>query len=254
MGVHAIARALGIIPSTCLHILRALASEDLVVQDAETKLYILGSGVLVLAHRWLQHNPFAERAQPVLSQLSRRHGLTAIGVEILGLDHIVVVAMARAKTMVAFNAEVGSRFPALISATGRCIGAFGSYDRAELRRCFRALRWAAPPTLTAWESEVERSRRAGFSVDSGNYIAGVTVLAAPVFGAAGALSHTLVMLGISQSLPAREVERVGRDLRVHADRLSVAVPETFVAGASEPLGLRAAARSRRPRPRPRSSG
>jgi DNA-binding IclR family transcriptional regulator len=248
MGVHAIGRALGIIPSTCLHILRALASEDLVVQNDGSKSYTLGTGLLVLARRWLQHNPFAERAQPLLAQLSRRHGLTAIGVEVLGLDHMVVVAMARAETMVALNAQVGSRFPSLISATGRCIGAFGAYDRGELRRRFRTLRWDEPPTLAAWESEIERARTAGFSVDAGNYIAGVTVIAAPVFGAANTLSHALVMLGIRHSLPAREVERVGRDLRDHADRLSLAVP------AAPVLPIRAARPGRRPPPKPRSSG
>lgn len=252
--MHAIARALGIIPSTCLHILRALASEELVVQDPATKLYTLGTGVLVLAHRWLKHNPFADRAQPMLLQLSRQHGLTAIGVEILGLEHMVVVAMARAETMVALNAEVGSRFPALISATGRCIGAFGGYDRTELRRRFRSLRWAEPPTLSAWESEIERARRAGFSVDPGNYIAGVTVMAAPVFAATGGLSHALVMLGIRHSLPAREVERVGQDLRAHADRLSLAAPAMPDAEALAARRIKAARRSLPPRSRPHPSG
>ena len=52
-GVQAIARALNIIPSTCLHILRTLVAEELVAVDPATKLYSLNAGVLMLARQWL---------------------------------------------------------------------------------------------------------------------------------------------------------------------------------------------------------
>src|SRR5437879_210573 len=44
LGVNAIARALGLIPSTCPHILRVLVAEELVSFDAKTKLYNLDAG------------------------------------------------------------------------------------------------------------------------------------------------------------------------------------------------------------------
>jgi DNA-binding IclR family transcriptional regulator len=37
LGVNAIARELGLVPSTCLYVLRALAEEELVAFDADTK-------------------------------------------------------------------------------------------------------------------------------------------------------------------------------------------------------------------------
>ena len=43
LGVHAIARALALIPSTCLHILRVLVAEGLVAFDPGTKRYRVGS-------------------------------------------------------------------------------------------------------------------------------------------------------------------------------------------------------------------
>src|SRR5262245_50759090 len=49
LGVHAIARAVGIVPSTCLHILRALAAEEFVAVDPETKRYRVGAGLLSIA-------------------------------------------------------------------------------------------------------------------------------------------------------------------------------------------------------------
>ena len=60
MGVNAIARELGLVPSTCLYVLRALVEEELVAFDENTKRYTLEAGVLSLARGWLRR-PFAER-------------------------------------------------------------------------------------------------------------------------------------------------------------------------------------------------
>lgn len=54
LGVHAIARELGLVPSTCLHIVRALAAEGLLVMDVATKRYTLDAGVLALARNLLR--------------------------------------------------------------------------------------------------------------------------------------------------------------------------------------------------------
>ena len=45
IGVHTIARELGMVPSTCLHVLRALVAEHLVGFDPDTKRYSLDAGV-----------------------------------------------------------------------------------------------------------------------------------------------------------------------------------------------------------------
>ena len=66
-----------------------------------------------------------------LDALSKRFGVTAIGVEASGLGHMIVVAIARPAQPFRLHVDVGSRFPALISASGRCIAAFGAYDSAE---------------------------------------------------------------------------------------------------------------------------
>jgi DNA-binding IclR family transcriptional regulator len=219
LGVHAVARALKLVPSTCLHILRALAAEELVSFDPETKRYGLSSGVVALARGMLRHDAFSRFAQPVLDEVSGRHGVTAIGVEVAGLDHIVVVAMSRPGHALRLQADVGSRYPALISASGRCIAAFGGHPWGEIERRFRALRWDNPPTLPQWRADVEATRRAGYAVDEGRYIAGVTVIAAPVMPR-GRVSHALVVVGVSEQLRRIGVYVLGEELRVRATELS----------------------------------
>ncbi len=194
-----IARELGLNPSTCLYVCRALVAEELLSFDPATKRYALEAGVLTLARQWLRRNQFPDLAQPALDRLAQHFGVTMLGVQIVGLDHIVTVAAAQAGGF-QLSVQVGSRFPALISATGRCIAAFGSYAEADLEARFAKLRWDDPPSFAEWQAQVEQTRIHGFGVDEGNYIAGVTVLAAPVWKGSGRPSHALVSIGIGSAL------------------------------------------------------
>jgi len=200
LGVQAVARELGLVPSTCLHVLRALVAEEFVSFDPETKRYSLEAGVLTLARHWLRRNPFNDLAQPVLDRLSKAFGVTMLGVHVVGLEHIVVVAVSQSGQDLQLSAQIGSRFPGLISATGRCIAAFGDHSQQELEARFSTLRWDDPPALGEWKKQVAQTRVRGFAVDAGNYISGVTVVAVPVFRARGKLSHALVAIGIGSAM------------------------------------------------------
>ncbi|MFT4046186.1 MAG: IclR family transcriptional regulator [Solimonas sp.] len=200
LGLQAIARELGLVPSTCLYVLRALVAEEFVAFDPDTKRYSLEAGVLTLARDWLRRNRFNDLAQPLMDRISQRFDVTMLGVHIVGLDHIVVVATSQSGHNFQLSAQVGSRFPALISATGRCIAAFGDHPEAKIEARFKTLRWDEPPSFAAWREQVEQTRQQGFAIDNGNYISGVTVLAAPVWRTRAKLSHALVAIGIGGAL------------------------------------------------------
>jgi DNA-binding IclR family transcriptional regulator len=204
LGLQAIARELGLVPSTCLYVLRALVAEGLVAFDAETKRYALDAGVLTLARQWLRRDAFADLAQPALDRLAQKFGVTMLGVQIIGIERIVAIAVSQGGAF-QVSVQVGSRFPALISATGRCIAAFGNYPEAQLKARFETLRWDDPPTFAEWQEQVAQTREQGFGIDEGHYIAGVTVLAAPVWksppaGGKSRPSHALVAIGLGSAL------------------------------------------------------
>ncbi len=213
MNLKAIAGALGIVPSTALHILRVLAAEQLVRLDPVTKHYSMGVGMLPLARAVLERSDFPNLMRPGLEELSLRYGVTAIGVELPDLDHMVVVALARAQTPVRLHVDVGSRFPALISATGRCVAAFTDQPWSEVERRFRLLRWHNAPAYTAWRKEVDQARRQGFSIDRGNYIAGVTIVAVPVLDAKGAIRHAIAAVGLGNQLDRPTSLKLARDMK-----------------------------------------
>ena len=219
LGLQPIARELGLVSSTCLYVLRALVAEGLVSFDPDTKRYALDAGVLTLARQWLRRDAFPDLAQPVLDRLAQKFGVTMLGVQIFGLDRIIAVAVSQAGGF-QVSVQVGSRFPALISATGRCIAAFGDYLDAQLEARFSPLRWDDPPSFEEWKDQVTQTREQGFGIDEGNYIAGVTVLAAPVWKAPGRPSHALVAIGLGSALKRNGLADLEEALLAAAETLS----------------------------------
>ena len=219
MGVKAIAQSLGIVTSTCLHILRVLVDEELVKVDA-TKRYGLGGGMLALARSVIEGSGFAVAAQPALDRISSAWGVTAIGVEIGGLEHMVVLALAHSNVPFRLHVDVGSRFPALISATGRLVAAYTSQPWSEVERRFRDLRWQNAPSLDTWRREVERARKRGYSIDRGNYINGVVVLSVPVFNLRRELTHALIVTGVAEQIDSARAAAIAADMQAEAERLS----------------------------------
>ena len=220
MGVKAIAQSLGLVTSTCLHILRVLVDEQLVRVDPGTKRYSLGVGMLLFARKVLESTRFPSLVQPTLDGLSTAWSITAIGVQIASLDHMVVLALSRSSLPFSLHVDVGSRFPALISATGRLVAAFGGFPRKEVEARFRSLRWHRSPDLKTWRREIESARRDGYSIDRGNYIAGVTLIAAPVRDAQGVLTHTLVAAGMVDQLKAGHSVALAKQMCAEARRIA----------------------------------
>ena len=221
LGVHAIARALDLVPSTCLHILRVLVEERLIAVDPATKKYVVAAGLVALARTALRQHTFPAAVQPELDELAQTHRATALAVEASGLEHMVVVALARAESPLQVHVDIGSRFPALISATGRCVAAFATYPWAEIQARFAKLKWDVPPTLAAWRAEVKATRLAGYAIDDGQYIRGVSIVAAPVRMPNGAI-NALVVLGVSEQMRRTGLTHLGEDLHRRATRVSKA--------------------------------
>lgn len=212
VGVNQIARELGLIPSTCLHILRVLVEEGLVSFDPVTKRYAIDVGILPIARNAIQRNGFVSLVESRLTQLSLRFGVTGVATQLSDPYHMVVVALSQAPLPFRLQVDLGSRFPALISATGRCVAAFTDRPWPEIEERFRALRWHRAPTLEAWKREIAAARRHGYSIDRGDYIAGVTIVAVPVLDSRRHITHTLVAVGLGSQLDRATSIAVAHDL------------------------------------------
>ena len=180
MGVNTISKKLGLIPSTCLHILRVLASEGLVAVEAGTKRYSLDVGILSLARSLLRGNELAGVLEPELDRLSRKYNVSMIAEKVIDIEHSVVIAVCYCSGTMRLNVEVGSRFPTLVSAAGRCFAAFGGVSEDDSTEHFPRLRWNHAPTIKEWKKQIEDTKKQGYAVDKAQYISGHMVVAVPI--------------------------------------------------------------------------
>jgi len=220
LGARQLARELDLVPSTCLHVLRALVAEGLVEFDDETKRYSLGVGILAIARAAIQQSDFASLAQPMLTELSARFGVTAMATQLIGVREMIVVAISQTRQPFRLAADLGSRFPELISATGRCVAAFNDLPSDTLRSRYKELPWDNPPGFETWSKQIRKTRRDGYGVDRANFLNGLTIIAVPVFGVDGKMTKGLVVVGISETIDAVGVPTIAGEMLNARDELS----------------------------------
>lgn len=219
LGVSDIARKVGIVPSTCYHVLRALTHEGLVAFDVNKKTYRMGAGLVTLAREALGANNFSRIAQPHLDRLALSHGVLAIAGEIDNRDRLVVLTVARADNSVSLHVNVGSRFPPLTAATGRLVAAELNLSKAELRRRFQDLRWECPPRFADWYEEVQRAKLDNVAVDAGRYMRGITVLATLVPKGADGVLRIIALIGLEHQMTGDPLKMLRADLLQTAEKV-----------------------------------
>jgi DNA-binding IclR family transcriptional regulator len=219
-GVSQIARAVDIIPSSCLHILRELTAGRLVRFDAERKVYRLGLGILDLARGVESSDLFVELAQPHLSRIAREHHAIASASVFDGKSHIVVVATSGGNEDVPIHLPVGLRVHYLSSATGRVLAAFQPMAESELRKGFDSLNWQRPTTYRRWKQEIVDVRVAGYAIDEGAYRRGITVVAAPVFDGGERVEKFLGASMLSEQVSGKALRELAEEIRLAGLQLS----------------------------------
>jgi DNA-binding IclR family transcriptional regulator len=220
LGVSEIARRVGLVPSTCLHVLRALVEEGFVDFDTHRKTYRTGVGLLTLALAALASSDFLKIVQESLESLAEAHRATAVALEVDGRERMVVVGIARARQLISLHVNVGSRFPAYISATGRCVAARSGLSREKLQEKFEALRWERPPKFEEWYADVERVRREGVAVDRGNYIRGVTILSALIPEMPDCATRGIVLIGFEHEMIEKHLPETRQDLMLAVEAVA----------------------------------
>ncbi|NML44400.1 IclR family transcriptional regulator [Ramlibacter sp. G-1-2-2] len=220
LGVKAVADELELVPSTALHILRVLVSEDLVKVDPATKRYSLGTGMISLARSVLREGGFAQLVQPALDRVAQSHGVTAMGVELTTRNTIMVLALSRSNQPFRFHTDVGSQFSSFVSATGRLAAAYGGETWTQLRKRFGAIEWDRAPSFDTWKKEVELARERGWAVDRDNFLSGLTAVAVPVFSAGGRFKYGLAAIGLTGQLDETTTSALATTMRAEAQALS----------------------------------
>jgi DNA-binding IclR family transcriptional regulator len=212
LGVTEIARRVGLVPSTCLHVLRALVYEGLVTFDSQAKTYRIGVGLFTLVRDVMASTEFPQAVQPILDRFAIDYEVTALALELDHHDRLVVVGISRTSNYVTLHIKIGTSFPSLINATGSQASSLSNLGREELREQFEALGWERPPTFEDWTAEVERARTEGIAVDRGNYFRDLSIASTLLPIGMDRVPRAIALIGFEHYMTERMIRQLKDEL------------------------------------------
>lgn len=225
MTLSEVAARTALTRATARRFLHTLVELGYVRTDGRT--FSLTPLVLQLGYAYLSGQQLPELAQPILEELSHRHG-ESTSLAILDGTDIVYLARIHTRRIISVGISPGTRFPAHATSMGRVL--LAALTAAELAAYFARAELAplTPRTLTsreAIEAEVGRVREAGYAVVDQELEVGLRSLAVPVLGADGS-----TLAAINMALSARLDDHGGDGTR--DAELARLVPELQAAAAS----------------------
>lgn len=222
LGLSSIARALDISPSSCFNLLKTLCAERVVEFDVGSKTYQTGPGSHELVRERQDYEAIA-RIRPELMNIAAEFGIGSALWRVSEGGRLILVDFASSELATRIHMTVGQRLPVLVGAMGRCIAAHTALTREQLQRALAATRWADCPSLTRYMREVARARTSGWAIDDGDFMRGVTTVAAPILDRSETVRYCIANTFFQGQLDARRLGRVQLAAAACARRMSSAL-------------------------------
>ncbi len=219
-GVSAIARSVGINPSSCFNILKTLTTEDFAHFDTEDKTYVLGSGAVDLAVAALDPEAGFLRTRPILEGVAHEFNVTC-GLWRRARDRLILLGAAESRDIARIRFSPGQRLPSMIGAMGRCVVARSDIPEAEIAKTISGFKWYQPPTLSKYLAEVRQAAVNGFAIDDGDYLQGLASVASPVLSREGALTHCIAATTFTGRYDAKGLRALGLSVKKAAEAAAI---------------------------------
>ncbi|WP_369047475.1 IclR family transcriptional regulator domain-containing protein [Sinomonas sp. P10A9] len=193
------------------------------------RVFALTPLVLQLGYAYLSGLPLPELAQPILEELSHRHGESTSLAVLDGAD-IVYLTRIHTRRIISVGISPGTRFPAHATSMGRVLLAALAPGELDAYFAHADLAPLTPRTLTsrkAIEAELARIREAGYAVVDQELEVGLQSVAVPVLGAGGR-----TVAAINMALSARLDDPASSAENRRDAEVARLVPELQAAAAS----------------------
>lgn len=225
-GLSEIARASRLNKTTAYRLLTALEAEGMVARSALSEAWRLGNEAIALGALALRSNDLLTAARPELESLSRETGETA-SLEVLVGDEVVILDGVEGPSLVGASSEVGTRWPAHATSTGKVLLAAGLRPAGSRRP--RPLRKLTPRTITdpaRLERELDRVRKRGWATAAEELEVGYVAVGAPILDHAGRPLAAISVGGPAGRLSGRRIPALARRVVESARRISVRLGAT----------------------------
>ncbi|HET6360976.1 MAG TPA: IclR family transcriptional regulator [Gemmatimonadota bacterium] len=221
-GLSELARAARLNKTTAYRLLTALEVEGMVSRSRVTDAWRLGNGAIALGALALRSNDLMTASRPELEALVRETGETA-SLEVLVGDEVLILDGIEGPSLVGASSEVGTRWPAHATSTGKVLlAAEAGYGSAGRRS--RRLRRLTPRTITdpaRLDREFDRVRERGWATAVEELETGYVAVGAPVLDHAGVALAAISVGGPASRLTPQRIPRLARRVVDSARRISL---------------------------------
>jgi IclR family pca regulon transcriptional regulator len=226
IGLEELVRATGLKKTTAHRILRTLQPLDIVVKDAESKMYTLGPKLIALGLSALNSFDLHKAAIPLMKKLRDETGET-VNLSILSGNDLLIIERFRSNHLYNLNLSAGSRLPIYCTSQGRAILAFLSPQRREeILRSIDMKPYTAK-TITDMSlllGSLDEIRREGYAVNREEFEIGIIAVAGPILNHAGQAAASLnVSFGIIRHPEPEFVDYVAEKVVATCRQLSFAL-------------------------------
>ena len=206
-GISDLARELNMSKGTLYGIAQAFLDLGVITQNTSKK-FSLGPTLVELGTRAFAGDDLRVLLRPAMEDLFHEFKETVF----LGVsdgEKITIIEKVDSPSGLKLSAPVGSRIPLVAGAAGKVI--LASFSDQELTRILRdPLPGFTDNSITdksEYIEEIKKVREQGYATDFEEYIQGVNAVCAPVTGIYGQATAAIWMVGFSNTLDRKKVNR-----------------------------------------------
>ena len=221
-----LSRSLGLTKPTTLRLLGVLEREGMVERTASGTGYRLGAGAMELGAKAQRSHGLTEAVHPLLEELAQSTGETA-SLEVLVGDQILVLAGVQGRHRVSVAPDVGTRWPAHATSTGKVmLAGLRERDGDLWRRQFAdrsRLGELTPRSIVSMrrlDEELARVSRRGYATAIEELELNFVAMGAPVRDSRGEVIAGLSLAGPASRLNGERVRQLSVPLMRAAEEAS----------------------------------
>lgn len=220
-GLSDLARVVGLNKTTTFRLLSALEGEGLVSKSAGGETYRLGPAAITLGARALRSNTLYAASRTELETLAAQTGETATLEILVGADTLILDEV-RGQFLIGATPEIGTRWPAHTTSTGKAILAFlpRSVVQELLPHDLEARTKKSISDRERFFSELERIRKLGYAAAVEELEAGFVAIGAPVLDHTGSVVAAISLGGPKARFTQERIAELGVLVKEGAARVS----------------------------------
>lgn len=223
LGVREVARLAGLSPSVCGRLMQALVQHRLLVQNAATREYAIGSKSLAWSEIYSTHLDVRTLALPFINELLLKTQET-ISLYILDGSERLCVERIESAQNVRVVARIGRRIPLYAGSAGKVLLAFLPQPRRDEIIAQTDLVPFTDQTIIDKDrlsEELKKIRQQGYAFSSGEWVSDAAGVAVPIFNQRSDVIAALTVSGPSNRFTPEAVGRHVQSALLSAERISI---------------------------------